>query len=338
MAERIRVAVVGLADGPEAEAGAGVLACLDPRRHERVGILGDRNESGAARPGLCDRVLLLPPIEDAEFVPALADAIRREELEVVLPGSARAAAVLAEGRKVLRRAGVDPGPLNRRALGSCVGARLVATARKAAIAAARRETVPPEDLAAALEKQESWPLLAIGERGGRRLATDWWEAWRAYQALAAEGETVTLCDWNPEQAFEVALVQGENAEPIAAAAVRVLAGDERARPWLAVTIQNRPLVDAALCFARVAGLAGPLRFLFQRRDQTFELVDARAGFPLWVEVVHAGGPNLVELAVALARGETPEGRRDAPATPAGVLFSQTAEDHVVDPLSIVNHA
>ena len=338
MAERMRVAVVGLADGPEAEAGAGVLACLDPLRYERVAILGDRNESGAARPGLCDRVLLLPPLEEAELVPALAEAAAREQLAVLLPGSARAAEVLAEGRKVLRGAGVDPGPLNPRALGSCVGARLVATTRKAGIAAARRETVPAEDFAAALEEQERWPLLAIGERGARRLATDWWEALRAHQALAADGGTVTLCDWHPEQAFEVAVVQGENAEPLAAAAVRVLAGDERARPWLAVTIENRALLEAALSFARTAGLAGPLRFLFQRREEAFELVDARAGFPLWIEVVRAGGPNLVELAVMLARGETPAGRRDSPSTPAGVLFSQTAEDHVVESRSTVGHA
>ncbi|MFH0947026.1 MAG: hypothetical protein V2A76_17690 [Planctomycetota bacterium] len=138
---------------------------------------------------------------------------------------------------------------------------------------------------------------------------------------------------DPERLFEVALVQDAGRGALGVAAVRVLAGDGRARPWMALTIENRPLAGTAARFAAALGIEGPLHLLFQEAEGVYRVLDVQAGFPMWIEVVRKGGPNLVEMAVRQALGEPFEGPGGGglPATPAGILFSQTAEDIVIDP-------
>ncbi len=336
MGERMRVAVIGLADGPVAEAGAGVLACLDPERYERIGVLGDPNEAGAARPGVIDRALLLPPLLDVGFLPALVEAIVAEDLRVLLPGSPRAAAALARGRGLLAPTGVA---LPRRHVSSTSitdlsGEGLTAAARWAGVAARERTEVSADE--DSFEPFETWPIALIGAEGARRVATDAWEAIRAVESLERDATRVVACPWNPEEVFEVALSVSRARELLGMAAVRVLADDARTRPWLAVTIENRPLVVAAARFAYHNGLVGPLHFLFNKGDGPPELVDVQPGFPLWIEVVSGESQSLVDQAVLHALAAKPAAGRARPSTPAGVLFSQTAEDFVVGPLTTVN--
>lgn len=329
MGERMRVAVIGLADGPVAEAGAGVLACLDPERYERIGVLGDRNEAGAVRPGVIDRALLLPPLHHVGFLPALVEAIVAEDLRVLLPGSPRAAAALARGRGLLAPTGVALPRRHHSSITEIAGKALTTAAQRAGVAARDRDQVSAD--VDSFESVETWPIVLIGSNGARRIAKDAWGAIRAVESLARDAAQVVACPWNPEEVFEIALSVSRARELLGAAAVRVLADDARTRPWLAVTIENRPLVEAAARFAYHNGLVGPLHFLFNKGDGPLELVDVQPGFPLWIEVIAGEKPNLVDQAVLHALAAKPAARRAKPWTPAGVLFSQTAEDFVVEP-------
>ncbi|MDP6539411.1 MAG: hypothetical protein QF903_08145 [Planctomycetota bacterium] len=329
MDDRRRIAVIGLADGPEAEAGASILACLDSRRHARIGVCCDANESGAMRPDVLDRSLIVPPLEDPGFAQTLAEAVAAEGLSVLLPGSARAAVALATARESLAATGVGLANLRRSALEACAAGELVRTARRAGVAAAPSWLLPDAPALASFSEVLHWPILLIGAQGGLRQAGDAWEALRAHEALIAEGPRVRACAFDPQAVWEVALVLDPSGAAVCGAAVRVLASDDRRRPWMAVTVDDRALVRTAARFSRGAGLVGPVHLLFTREGGVACLVDARAGFPLWVEVALAGGPNPVECAVTQALGEALEARADFPCTPPGVLFSQTAEDHAV---------
>jgi hypothetical protein len=329
MGERMNIAVVGLADGPEAEAGASVLACLDPKRYRRLGVMCDPNESGAMRPGVLDRSLLLPALDENAFERALGHAIESEDLRAVLPGSARAAVALAEAREGLAATGVGLAPLERSALKACSADELVRTARRGGVATAPSAVLPQTPTLASFAEIVRWPVLMIGARGGLRRAGDAWEALRAQTALAEEGDAVRLCTFDTEAVWEVSLVITGSGAAVCGAAVRVLASDDRQRPWMVVTVDDRNLLRSAARLARGAGLAGPVHFLYTREAGVASLVDVRAGFPLWVEVSLAGGPNPVECALSGALGESLATRPDFPCTPPGVLFSQTAEDHVV---------
>ncbi len=323
MTKRTKVAVIGMADGPEAVEGASVLACLDPARFERFAVLCHENESGALRPGCCDRVLLLPPLHTPGFVSALVDAIRAEGLDVLLPGSALAASLLVHAGAALERTGIHSSSLGSEGTNfdEVQDAPLTPRRRLPTIASLASFAGP-------------WPLLLQSSCGARRMAGDPWEALRAHEALQrailsrGANETIDAINWAAHSSLEVALVLDEGQGLLGASAVRVLADDDRLRPWMAVTIEHEQLIRVA---ARAAGdldLRGPSRYLFKLDEAGFSLADARAGFPLWIEVTRAGGPPLVELAVRAALGDELARPESIYSTPAGVLFSQTAEDAV----------
>jgi hypothetical protein len=140
---------------------------------------------------------------------------------------------------------------------------------------------------------------------------------------------VEAVGWSSHGAFEVALISNDRGQALAAAAVRVLADDDHLRPWMAVTVDNEPLVHAAARAALELQLAGPSQYLFRRDERGFALVDGRPGLPLWIEVTQAGGPPLVEILVGLGGDEDAPTLESLPCTPSGVLFSQTAEDVVL---------
>jgi len=321
MAARKRVAVVGMADGPEADEGPGVLACLARARFERVAVLCHENESGALRPGCCERAILVPHHESSTQVSNLVEAVRAEGLDVLLPGSARVAVMLARSADTLRSAGAGlcTPQLEAAALDTLHGVRL-----------AGRHPLPGTPVLGACGG--TYPVVLQSSCGARRRAGDEWEALRAHEALLRSGPagtetpSVEAINWIPHATFEVALVADGRGVAVASSAVRVLADDDRLRPWLAVTVENDGLVDAAARVALQLELQGPSRFLFLLDAHGFALVDARAGFPLWIEVTTVGGPPLVELAVRAALGEELATVDSIPCTPAGVLFSQTAED------------
>ncbi|MBC8403943.1 MAG: hypothetical protein H8E15_01860, partial [Planctomycetes bacterium] len=94
---RIAIAVVGLADGPEAAAGAGILNCLSAHRFLRVGVIADATEAGAYQQRLMDKIALLPPPGSTAFVAAMLDCISTFELKAIIPGTAAIAAELQIG-------------------------------------------------------------------------------------------------------------------------------------------------------------------------------------------------------------------------------------------------
>jgi hypothetical protein len=324
MASRIKVAVVSLADGPEATSGASILACLDPMRYERFAVLTHPNESGAMREGVCERVLRVPPLDDEGFVTALVDLVSTEAIDQVLPGSAAAAICLAGCADILLQAdaALRLGNYNPADIG-----------KLKQVALASRQALPSEPELHAFEGP--WPLLLQKADGSRRRAGDAWEAFRAHQGLMRSNPAgsravfVEAVGWSSHGAFEVALISNDRGQALAAAAVRVLADDDHLRPWMAVTVDNEPLVHAAARAALELQLAGPSQYLFRRDERGFALVDGRPGLPLWIEVTQAGGPPLVEILVGLGGDEDAPTLESLPCTPSGVLFSQTAEDVVL---------
>ncbi|MBI4879438.1 MAG: hypothetical protein HY812_07220 [Planctomycetes bacterium] len=327
MDNRRTVAVLDLWDGPEAAAGASVLAALDCARFRRVGLVLRGREAGARRNGALDATAMLPALKDAAFLEALLEALQRAGAGVLLPGSIEAAFAVARWRTSLARAGVAIPPA------ACETLALLA--EHGILEACCRASLPVGKLAdlsrepGALRAQGlHWPLLLLGAAGERRRAGDAWEALRGVEPLAARGR-VCFAPFDPARLFEAALVLDERRGVLGASAVRVLADDERVRPWLAVTVENETLLAAASRLGVALGLLGPAHFLFQQEGAAFHALDAQPGFPLWIEATAAAGPHLVEIAVCQALGE--EAAPAIAATPAGVLFSQTAEDFAFDP-------
>ena len=327
MSDLQTVAVLDLRDGPEAVAGASILATLDQERYRRLGLVFDRNESGALRDGVLDALALLPKPGDMRFPGELSEALIREGARVVLPGSMIAAHALARSAALLERDGV--------ATPFCDPALLEKLAREGVAALGRRSGLPlgrfidlPQDGVNRAAANLPYPVLFLGADSRRIRATDEWEAIHAWQALAPTGR-VDAVPVDPTRLFEVALVTDAEQRLLAVAAVRVLADDARARPWMAVTIDNQAVLEAARRAILALDLVGPFTLLFQWDGPTYRLLDVQPGFPLWIEVVLGGGPHLVERSIAVALGEatpvTPE------FTPPGILFSQSSEDLVFDP-------
>lgn len=330
MGDRLTVAVLGLADGPEADAGVSVLATLGRERHRRVGLITDPHEAGAWREGLLEAVATLPPVAATGFTAALLTALSALGASVVLPGSTKAAFALGRAAAGLLERNVGSPPLSLAILES-LATEGIEPLRKQGLPAARLRRDEPIPLPP--RPEDRWPMLFVAADGRRRLAVDPWDARRALAALRASGCRVSWAAVDPHRMYEVALVMNGERRAVGAAAVRVMAGDERARPWMALTVENQPLVEAAVRLTAALELEGPMHLLFVEEAGVYRALDIQPGFPVWIEVVRDEGPNLVELCVRQARGE-PLASPSAgipPAAPAGILFSQTAEDIVIDP-------
>ncbi len=329
MNKRTKVAIVGLVDGPEAQAGVGVAACLDAERFTRFGILGHRNESGAMRPGLVDHTLLLPPIGDPGFGVALGKVVQARGIQYFLPGSTAAARTLSQASAALSSMDAVAITPNARAWEK---AREVGTRALAKEAGIRPVDLWPAPLLATdprLVGLGSSPLLLIGDNGEYRRAGDPWEAIRARESLAKNCDTISMTACSPKEFFEVALLLDSSSNTRAACCVRVLADDNNARPWMVTSIENKILLDQAMRFARATQLSGPLRLSFTRRGHLFYLVDWQPGFPTWIEITHAEGPDIVPLSLQ----DEPAGTMPD-CTPANLLFTQTAEDFAFTPREI----
>ncbi len=329
MINREKVAIVGLVDGPEAQAGVGVAACLDAEHFIRFGVLGHRNESGAMRPGLVDHTLLLPPVSDPGFGVALGKVVQAKGIQYFLPGSTAAASTLSQASAALNSMGAVAIVPNGRALEK---ARKVGTRTLAKDAGIRPVDLWPAPLLATnplLVGLGSNPMLLIGDNGEYRRAGDAWEAIRARESLAKNCDTISMAACSPKEFFEVVLLLDSSSITRAACCVRVLADDNNARPWMVTSIENKILLDQAMRFARATQLSGPLRLNFTRRGPLFYLVDWQPGFPTWIEITHAEGPDIVPLSLQDApAGATPD------CTPANLLFTQTAEDFAFTPQGI----
>jgi len=328
MEDRMRVAVVGLADGPEAEVGAAILACLDPTRYERFALLAEPNEAGALREGIADHRRLLPHPSDPAFVGALLEGAARDGWQALLGGSVECNRVISAASESLAHAGVAVHGSDTRHLDQLYLDPPREVVESAELSAAQRIVVPDQPVAELFHTHLCWPLLFVGAGGERRWAADSWEALRAIESLRERSSAVAYISCDPLRVFELALVMDDDGRLLGSSAVRVLANDACARPWMAVTIQPSVLAESAARLARELGVAGPLQFQFTHADGQFTLLDIQPGFPAWIEVVTRGGPNLVELSLRKVPGHVPAS--PAPHTPPGVLFSQTAEDYVVE--------
>lgn len=321
MKDKTNVAIVGLADGPNAGAGVGVAACLDADRFVRFGILGHRNESGAMRSDLVDHMLLLPPVEDPGFGAALGQVVCAKGIEYFLPGSTAAARALSQASAALKSVGARAIAPSFPALDKATGTGTWSLARSAGIRAVERNPAPLSPTDPLLTLMGSTTMLLIGSNGDCRRAQDPWDAVRARESLAKHSAGVSLADCSPKEHFEVAVLLDSSSKTRAACCVRVLADDMNARPWMVSSIENKTLLDQAMRFAQATGLSGPLRLHFTRRGLLFHVVDWQPGFPSWIELTHTAGPDLVPLSLQdVPADATPD------CTPANLLFTQTAED------------
>ncbi len=327
--EVVRIGVAGLDDGPEAGFGPAVLAGLDPARHVRTAIAFHHAESGAYRTDLYEAVLRGAPPEDGEerFAAVLLAAARRARLQVIVPGVPRLVAPLARCAAAFRKAGICVvAPEVRQLPRLWAGGAIEWVRRRGAPVAVVHELprhARPVDFPAV------WPhaLTVVADDGSQLRCSD------VYQAMAFERgcrarhlERVVLIEVDPFSTCEVAVVCGPGGRPRASVAVRVLADDDRGRPWAAVTLAAPALEAAAAKVCGHLAVSGPLVLTFTGSAEP-RFAGVRFGWPMWAEAAQAAGVNLVEVGVRLARGAKVA---RPPVGAAGILFSQTAEDLVVD--------
>ncbi len=314
---RIPIAVVGLADGPEAAAGVSLLQCLPPHRFQRIGIIADATEAGAHQPRLLDKVAHLPPPADPSFLPAMLDVIAAFGVRVILPGTtaiaqdlqAYAADFALRGAVVL--AATSAMQMNQ---------RLTVAAGQAAL--------PMESMDEVAHSPECLAGLLQNDRGLRKKSFDSWQALRAVEKLS--DCSVWLSPWDGQHAYEAVVIPNLASQIIASGSVRVLADDDNLRPWMAVSMESAEL-DALLQRACLElRLDGPAHFLLQRSHSQFKIAAVAAGFPMWMEITRAAGPDLLGIAVDQALGEAPASLDRVQRLPAGILFSQSAEDLVLN--------
>jgi hypothetical protein len=333
LAARRRVAVVGLEDGPERCAGPGVLAALSRERFHRVAIAGSPHESGARCEELFDALAgaLTPASGSREAAEQLAELAREHEIEAFLPGSPAAARILARASRLLARAGARTPPFDRAALERLRADGIAVRCERGRVPVAELYPLAGDVTAAELAASGPWPVTLLGSDGARRRAVDALEAARAARTLRSQGAVrVGLAHVDARNTYEQAALVGSDGRWLGSASVRVLADDDRLRPWLAVTVDDERLERAGREALAVLDLRGPCSLLLHERGGEIELADLQPGFPVWIEVVLGGGPNLVELAVDDLLGGA-GGSRVEPAgrTPAGTLFSHCAHDVVV---------
>jgi len=329
----LTVAVVGLEDGPESCAGPGLLAALGRAGLRRLAVACRAGESGAFRPGIAELFERAgdPLADEPGFVARLAECCARHSVGTALAGTPLVAQVLARHAKTLAKhklklllpASADLERLRERGLTEPCSA--------AQVAALPSSPVPEPAFAASFLHSRAWPLVLLDEHGARRRALDALEALRLARALRERGaRQLRMASPAPRSLFEVCLVLARSGALLGSCAVRVLEDDERLRPWLAVSVEDAELERAALAVATRAGLRGPLTATFSQSERSLALLDLQPCFPVWIEACLREGPNLAALAVSAAV----EARtRPAGRVPAGTLFSQTAQDIVIDPRS-----
>jgi hypothetical protein len=320
---RIPIAVVGLTDGPEAAAGVSLLQCLPPHRFLRIGIIADATEAGAHQPRLLDKVAHLPVPSDSSFLPAMLDVVVAFGVRVIVPGTtaiaqdlqAYAADFAARGAVVLAATGAAQ-----------MDQRLMVAAAHASLPMVERVAIEQADEVA----QHPFCLSGLlqNDRGLRKKCFDSWQALRAVEKLQANH--IWLSPWDSQNAFEAVVIPNQAGQILASGTVRIIADDDNSRPWMAVSMESAEL-DALLQRACLElQLDGPAHFLLQRSHSQFKIAAVHAGFPMWMEITRAAGPDLLGVAVELALGEVPAAIDRIQRLPAGILFSQSAEDLVLN--------
>ncbi|MBI5361659.1 MAG: hypothetical protein HZA53_00680, partial [Planctomycetes bacterium] len=269
--------------------------------------------------------------DERAFAARLVEIVERRSVRVVLAGAPHVAHVLARHAKVLARAGAKLLGSEPEALARLREKGLAVVGRGARIATVPAVEVPAQPTVASFLSAAAWPIALLADDGARRRASDAIEALNATRALYARGARhVRRTSPAFRRLFEVLLVVARDGRLLGACAVRVLEDDERMRPWIAVTVDDVRLERAAHAVAARCALRGPVTVTLQADGEGFVALDAQPGLPVWIEACLREGPNLVALCVAatLDARARPAGR-----VPAGTLFSQTAQDVVLDPRS-----
>jgi len=327
----VAVGVVGLEDGPEAGCGPAVLACLDGERYRRIGIALHHFESGLWHDDRLDVRAAIPDhrVDQAGFTAALLGLVEEHGIRVLVPGAPHVVQPLLRAGPALShfdtRIAVDPGwrggMVEFQGVQGHAARHGIPTVRSWALGAGITAESFPVDV--------RWPATLIARDGTRARAADPLAAVRAERRLRGlVGERVTLLEVLPGTSYEFAAVV-HRRRTVARGAVRVLADDDSERPWLCVTVDHPELTRAAETIIASLDLEGPVLLSFvQASPDVFLVVDVRTTLPLWSEVGLVNNGNLVEVAVEHALGRIP----DEPGhIEAGLLFSQTAEDVVIDP-------
>jgi len=341
-----RVAVVGLEDGPTIDPGTGVLACLPSEEFFRIAIVTSATQSGAWRPGVADLVIQITDwrVSEAAFMHELGLAVAKHGIQAVLPGNAAIAQVLARGEIVLTSAGACSSQLDPIALATLSAKGMPQLAEAAGLPMMAFSAVVYDDRNSRPTLEDFdyapwWPMFLSAGDGQRRRVIDAAAAVKAARDLAdgasALGQQgamhLTGASYVPDRVHEVCLVRDNTGLELGAAAVRVLGDDSHSRPWFAVSVDAPALFEAAHRFATVAAIAGPVTFTVQEYDRAYFVLDARPGFPEWIEIVNLDGPNLPVLWVNHLLGASASSAETPQRVPAGALFSQSADDLVVDP-------
>ena len=321
---RIAIAVVGLADGPEAAAGAGILNCLSAHRFLRVGVIADATEAGAYQQRLMDKIALLPPPGSTAFVAAMLDCISTFELKAIIPGTAAIAAEL------------QIGAVEYASRGACLiqtGSAAYLDKLYADVASSGALPMLARDLIQNPMEVGVHPAcvsgLIQGAHGGRKKCFDNWQAIRACEAMG-EGSKF-LSPWDSRLAFEAVIVPDPHGKVLASATVRVLADDDNLRPWMAVSVQNDELDQLLQRISSQLCLDGPAQVLLQHVNSQFLIASVQPGLPIWIEITRAAGPDLLAIAIDSAlQGESASAFDRPQRVPAGILFSQSAEDLVLN--------
>jgi hypothetical protein len=321
---RIAIAVVGLADGPEATAGTGILNCLSAHRFLRVGVIADATEAGAYQQRLLDKVALLPPPSSPTFVAAMLDCISTFDLKAIIPGSAAIAANLQIGAVEFAARGAC---LIQSGSAAYLDQLFSDVASHGALPMLARDAIQSPEEAGA--HPACFSGLIQGEHGTRKKCFDTWQAIRACESIGDSAKSISA--WDSCQVFEAVIVPDTHGKVLASATVRVLADDDNLRPWMAVSVQNDELDQLLQRISSQLCLDGPVQVLLQQVNSQFLIASVQPGLPIWIEITRAAGPDLLAIAIDSAlQGESAIAFDRPQRVPAGILFSQSAEDLVLN--------
>ena len=323
-----RFAVVGLEDGPEAGFGPVTAERLRAAGATILGIVFGHAEGAAYRDDLCHEIRRIPdPTTDlAGFSVELARLATEHGLSAIFAGNDKSVVAIEQARSVL---GVPIVGAPQKAMRSRLGAAGVIAAAAAGDVRAAPHAVsrfPTED--ASVAHAFGFPMLVGGSDGAFRRAFDAGEALKSASDVRNRGAgDPVFFPYDASRTAEIAAVIDARGRVVAMAAARILADDARRRAWLATTC--RP--EAAFASVRRAALrmkmAGAVVFSGLFSGDDVEFTDVRPGLPQWLAAAEQGGVDLVAFAFRVAAG------LPAPAAPdceEGWMFSQTAEDVVVD--------
>jgi carbamoyl-phosphate synthase large subunit len=270
----------------------------------RAGATTIATDVDALAPALyhADRHALVPRVDDPQYVPALADLVRRHDVRLVVPLTdldplllARERAALAGATVLLPEAGVVERVADKYEAHVLFGEHGIASP----------DTWLPDEVAA----DPVYPLLVKARRGfGSR---------HIYRAQNRR-ELDFFLDYTPVDSIVQACCRGEeysidilcDLEGRCLSAIpRTMIQSKGGESIKGMTVKDWDLIEYGRFVAETLRIAGPATIqCFRESDGTHQVTDVNlrfgGGFPLPL----AAGSRYPELALALAEGERPDPR------------------------------